>query len=127
MNFCEAMDLLKAGKRMTRSVWKGSMYFLLQGEAVLSYQPRLLEFVYNENIMISDGWFIEGGTQPLTFCELIPFLKEGKRAQLEEWTDSYIFLDKGTGKLVLHMMESFPFVPAFESFTATDWIEDDTI
>ena len=124
MNFCEAMEALKNGAKVTRSVWKGSLYFMMQGDVVLSYQPRFLDYTYDESIMVSDGWFIEGETQPLTFCEIIPFLNDGKRAQMEEWTDSYIFLDKTTGKLVLHMMDSFPFVPEFESFTATDWIEE---
>lgn len=124
MQFCEAMDVLKNGGKVTRSVWKGSLYFMMQGETVLSYQPRLLDYTYDESIMVSDGWFIEGDTQPLTFCEIIPFLNEGKRAQMEEWTDSYIFLDKNTGRLVLHMMDSFPFVPGFDSFIATDWIEE---
>lgn len=124
MQFCEAMDVLKNGGKVTRSVWKGSLYFLMVGNDVLSYQPKLLDYTYDESIMVSDGWFIEGETQPLTFCEIIPFLNEGKRAQMEEWTDSYIFLDKNTRRLVLYMMDSFPFVPGFDSFIATDWIEE---
>jgi hypothetical protein len=51
-------------------------------------------------------------------------LNDGKKAHMADWKDSFIFLDKPTGKLVLHMMDSFPFVPEFESFMATDWIEE---
>ena len=66
MNFCEAMEALKNGAKVTRSVWKGSLYFMMQGDVVLSYQPRFLDYTYDESIMVSDGWFIEGDTQPLT-------------------------------------------------------------
>lgn len=125
MNFCEAMDLLKNGAKVTRSVWKGSLYFMMQGEEVLSYQPRFLDYTYDETIMISDGWLIEGDTQEYTFCEIIPFLKDGKKAYMADWIKGwYIYFDNSTAKLVLHMMDSFPFVPEFESFTATDWIEE---
>jgi hypothetical protein len=124
MNFCEAMDLLKNGAKVTRSVWKGSLYFMMQGDVVMSYQPRYLDYTYDESIMVSDGWLIEGDTQEYTFCKIIPFLNDGKKAHMADWKDSFIFLDKPTGKLVLHMMDSFPFVPEFESFTATDWIEE---
>lgn len=125
MKFCEAMDVLKNGGKVTRQVWKGSLYFMMQGEDVITYQPRLLEYQYDEDIMISDGWLVDDQRNPnqMTFCEVIPYLEDGYRAWISDWKDSFIYLDKTTGKLVLHMMESFPFIPAFESFTASDWIE----
>ena len=127
MKFCEAMDLLKAGKRMTRTVWKGSMYFLQQGEGVTSYQPRFMDYTYDEDIMLSTGWHIDGDENEYNFCEIVPFLTNGAKARMTDWKDAFIYLDKTTGKLTLHMMEGFPFMPGFDSFTATDWIEDDPI
>jgi hypothetical protein len=127
MNFCEAMDLLKSGKRVTRTVWKGSMYFMQQGEGVTSFQPRYMDYSYDEDIMISTGWYIDGDEKEYNFCDIVPFLNEGAKARMTDWKDAFIFLDKTTGKLVLHMMEGFPFMPGFESFTAKDWIEDDPI
>jgi len=124
MNFCEAMDLLKNGAKVTRGVWKGSLFFSMEGEEVLAYQPRFLDYTYDESIMVSDGWQVEDESQEYTFCEIIPFLNDGKKARLAEWKDSFIFLDRSSGKLVLHMMDSFPFVPEFESFMATDWVEE---
>lgn len=124
MNFCEAMDLLKNGAKVTRTIWKGSLFFSMQGEEVMAYQPRFLDYTYDESIMISDGWLIEGDTQEYTFCEIIPFLHDGKKAHMADWKDSFIFLDNNSKKLVLHMMDSFPFVPEFESFMATDWVEE---
>lgn len=124
MKFCEAMDLLKNGAKVTRSVWKGSLYFLMQGNDVVSYQPRFLDYTYDEDIMVSDGWIIEGSEQEYTFCEIIPFLNDGKKARMKDWKDSFIFYDASSAKLVLHMMDSFPFVPGFDSFMATDWIEE---
>lgn len=124
MNFCEAMDVLKNGGKVTRSIWKGSLFFLMQGDKVISYQPRFLDYTYDEDIMISDGWLVEGDTQEYSFCEIIPFLNDGKRVRMADWKDSFIFYDNASAKLVLHMMDSFPFVPGFDSFVATDWIEE---
>lgn len=125
MKFCEAMDILKNGGKVTRTVWQGSLYFMMQGNDVLSYQPKLLDYTYDESIMVSDGWLIEGDTQEYTFCEIIPFLKDGKRAHMSGWQAGwYIYLDSQTSRLVLHMMDSFPFVPGFDSFVATDWVQE---
>lgn len=127
MQFCEAMDVLKNGGKVTRSVWKGSLYFKMKDKKVMSYQPRFLDYTYDESIMVSEGWFIEGDSNAYTFCEIIPFLNDGKKAKMEDWSDSYIFYERPSSKLVLHMMDVFPFVPGFDSFMAVDWIEDDTV
>lgn len=124
MKFCEAMDVLKNGGKVTRSLWKGSLYFLMQGNKVISYQPRLINYIYDEDIMVSDGWLVEGDTKEYSFCNIIPFLNDGKRVHMVDWKDSYLFFDNASGNLVLHMMESLPFVPGFDSFVATDWIEE---
>ena len=128
MKFCEAMDLLKEGAKVTRQPWKGSMYFVMKGDDVKCFQPKLVNFLYSEDIMISGGWYIEGQDQvrnemTMTFCEIIPFLQKGCKAWLCDWKDSYIYLDNSTKSLVLYRMEMFPFIPDFESFVAHDWIE----
>lgn len=125
MKFCEAMDVLKNGGKVTRSVWQGSLYFLMVGNEVLSYQPKLLDYTYDESIMVSDEWMIEGDDNEYNFCEIIPFLQAGKRAYMRDWNSGwYIYLDSQTNRLVLYMMDSFPFVPGFDSFVATDWVQE---
>jgi hypothetical protein len=128
MKFCEAMSLLKEGAKVTRQPWKGSMYFIMEGDEVKCFQPKLVNYLYNEDIMISDGWFVEGqqresSPMSMTFCEIIPFLEAGRKARLSSWKDSYIYLDKSNKQLILFRMEMFPFIPDFESFTAQDWLE----
>lgn len=123
MKFCEAMELLKAGKKVTRTQWKGSIYFVTDEKGdVKSYQPHLVNYLYNEDIMISDGWLVEDEEQPMNFCDIIPYLQKGKRAKMTDWNDSYIFLDPTTGHLVLFRMDVFDFIPGFEAFTAQDWM-----
>jgi len=124
MKFCEAMEMLKTGSKMTRSVWTGSLYFLLDkdGKGISSYQPRFLDYSYDEDIMISDGWMVEGQESTMLFCETIPFLEDGKKARMADWDDAYIYLDRGEKKLVIYSMQPFPFVPDFASFAANDWM-----
>lgn len=123
MKFCEAMDKLKAGSRVTRNPWREGVYFKMVDADVKSYQPKLSPFVYNEDIMVSDGWLVEGQPEAMTFCEAVPFLQQGLHAKLNTWDETYIFLDRQSKSLVVHTMDTFPFLPDFESFLSTDWIE----
>lgn len=123
MKFCEAMDKLKSGSKVTRQPWKGGVYFIMDGTDVKSMQPKLTPFIYSEDIMVSEGWQIVGNETELTFCEIIPYLLQGEQAKLKEWGSTYIFLDAPNKMLVVHSMEIQPYIPDFGSFVAEDWIE----
>lgn len=123
MKFCEAMELLKAGKKVTRQTWKDSLHFLMDGSDVKSYQPKLTNYIYNEDIMISDGWVVEGQDGEHRFCDIVGWLQQGFKARLKDWKEPFIYLDKQTNSLVLYCMEVMPFIPDFDSFVAQDWIE----
>ena len=122
MKFCEAMELLGNGAKVTREGWKDGLYFFKDDGHVKSYQPKLDHFRYDEDIMISDGWMVEGEECEKKFCDIIPFLTRGMKAKLKDWKDTYIFYDRQSG-LVLHAMSVFPFMPSFDDFSAEDWIE----
>jgi len=122
MKFCEAMELLKTGSKVTRLPWKDGIYFQIEDEDVKSFQPRLSPFLYNEDIMVSEGWFVEGIENELNFCDIILFLLKGARARMKDWTDTYIFLDNNTKSMMIQSMIIFPFTPDFESFVAEDWV-----
>ncbi len=123
MNFTDAMDLLSAGKKVTRHDWKDGLYFVLEEGHVLSYQPILEPYSYNEDIMVSDGWMTEEAKESKKFSEIIPELQKGMRAWMSDWkSEFYIYLESGT-RLVIHKMGKFDYYPSFEDFRAEDWIE----
>lgn len=126
MKFCEAMDALKSGSKVTREPWKDGVYFKLEGFDVKSYQPQIMPYGYNEDIMISDGWLIMDGktesSESVPFCEIIPSLLDGKKARLTEWTDMFIYYDYSAKTIIVSLMDVFPFTPDFSSFVAEDWI-----
>ena len=123
MNFCDAMDLLKAGAKITRQPWGGELYLKLVGNDVKTLSPQLSAYIYDENIMISDGWQILGDEKEYKFCEIIPDLQQGLKVKLKAWTDTFIYLDKDAQVLIIHKMDIFPFIPDFKSFVADDWME----
>jgi len=82
-----------------------------------------MPYIYNDDIMISDGWLVEGDENEYSFCEIIPFLQKGAKAKLKEWDETYIYLDRQAKQLVVHSMDHMPFIPDFESFTAVDWMD----
>ena len=123
MKFCEAMDLLKAGKKVTRHDWRDGLYFIMEEGNVSSYQPVVEHYQYTEDIMVSDGWMTEGTEEAKAFCAIIPELQMGKRAWMSDWKhEFYISLDPASG-LILHKMSQFAFHPSFADFQADDWIE----
>lgn len=117
------MELLQKGSRVTRHPWIGSIYFMMEGNDVKSYQPKLQPYAYNEDIMVSDGWIVEGVEGEFKFYDIIQYLMQGAKAKLKDWKESYIYLDGSVKALVVHSMDVFPFVPDFASFVAQDWVD----
>lgn len=122
MKFSEAMIQLQAGYKVTRQSWIGSMYFVLEDKSVKSYQPKLSAYTYDEDIMISDGWIVEGKEEEFKFYDIIPYLQAGLKAKMKEWKDSHIYYDNAKKFLVIHTMDVFPYVVDFTSFVAQDWV-----
>ncbi len=122
MKFCEAMDKLKSGAKVTREPWREGVYFLMEKEDVKSYQPKLTSYIYNEDIMVSDGWVIDGIEKEFRFCDIIGYLQQGAKAKLKDWKEMFIYLDQSTKGLVCHSMDAFPFTPQFADFVAQDWM-----
>ncbi len=121
MKFCEAMEKLKTGSKVSRHPWKDGVYFSIVNNQVKSFQPKLAPFIYNEEIMVSTGWFIDDQEKEYSFCDIIMPLIQGAKARFKEWNTDFIYLDKATKALVIHSMDEFPFIPDFESFVAQDW------
>jgi hypothetical protein len=123
MNFCDAMDLLKAGKKLTRNDWRDGLYFVMEAGKVSSYQPVVEHYLYTEDIMVSDGWMVEGAKESQPFCNIIPDLQKGAKAWMADWKpEFYIYLDHKDG-LIIHKMSLFSFNPSFVDFQANDWVE----
>jgi hypothetical protein len=124
MKFNEAMKLLEQGKKVTRQSWVGSIYFVMDGSDVKSYQPKLQPYAYNEDIMVSDGWVVEGLEGEHKFYDIISQLQDGKKCHPKEWKeDCFIYFDQTLQGLALRTMEMFPFSVEFSSFMAQDWVE----
>lgn len=122
MKFSEAMEALQKGSKVTRQQWLGSIYFLVDGKDVKTYQPKLSIFNYDEDIMVSDGWKVEGVEGEFKFYEIIDYLNKGKKAKLSDWKEAYIKYDANEKYLFHHVMDVFPYRPDFAAFMANDWI-----
>jgi len=122
MKFNEAMDALQKGNKVTRQSWVGAIYFRMDGTDVKTYQPRAAVYAYNEDIMISDGWIVDGEKDEFKFYDIIPFLQKGKKAWLKDWVEMYIHYDQQSAAIVLNSMEPYAFIPAYDAFIAQDWV-----
>lgn len=123
MKFNEAMEALQKGDKVTRRSWVGSVYFQMgEDNNVLSFQPKSIVYTYNEDIMISDGWVVEGVEGEHKFYDIIDYIQQGKRAKLKDWKEAFIYYEQQAKYLVYSSMDVFPYSPDFESFIATDWM-----
>lgn len=124
MRFNEAMEALQKGNKVTRQAWIGAIYFKMDGNDVKTYQPRVAIYAYNEDIMISDGWVVDGEEGEFKFYDIIPFLQKSKKAWLKDWIsqEMYIHYDQASAAIVLNSMETYAFIPAFDAFIALDWV-----
>lgn len=123
MKFCEAMEKLKSGSKVTREPWKQGVYFLLDDNGVKSYQPKLDHYIYDEEIMVSTGWTVDGNEDEMNFCDVVPLIRQGAKAKLKDWKNSFIYFDHASKRLVLQTISVMPFLPEFHDFIAEDWIE----
>lgn len=123
MNFNEAMEKLKEGKKISRNIWKDTLYYQLKGSEIKTYQNKLDVFIYDEDIMLSNGWLLIGDTKEYSFVDLLPLLYKGAKATHKEWEKSYFYLELVTKTLIISTIYEQSFVPDFMSFLADDWIE----
>ena len=123
MKFCEAMELLKNGSKVTRVPWIDGVHFVMKDGMVKAFQPNLSHYLYDQSIMVSDGWIIIGEEGEHNFCEIIPFLMKGKWAKMKQWDSAHIYFDFQNKKIIIRTMQEFTYLPEPESFLAEDWIE----
>ena len=116
MKFNEAMEKLQAGHKVTRQKYEKELYFKKdEDDMIKTFQPKIDHYVYDENIMLSDGWEVEGiDDKNLYFYDIIPWLQSRRKAWRFDWNESYIIYDQQMDDLIYHTMAVMPFMPNFE-------------
>ncbi len=122
MTFDEAMGVLKKGIKVTREGWKNSYHLSLEDDHVISYAPCVKYYIYDEDILISNGWLLGNDKKEYNFSQIIPHLRNGVRAKLKDWNDSYIYYSSQERDVMLYTIEQTKFIPNFKDFLADDWI-----
>jgi len=121
MKFNEAMEYLQWGHKVSRSSWAG-MYLIMNDKQIEAYSPRIKHYLYNEEIMLSDGWLVEGFEGERKFYDVIDYLAQGASIRLKDWKEQFVFYDKADRSLAIHSMELTCYKPDFEDFAARDWM-----
>jgi hypothetical protein len=121
MKFNEAMEHLQWGHKVSRSSWAG-MYLIMNDKQIEAYSPRINHYIYNEEIMLSDGWLVEGMDGERKFYDIIDYIAQGATIRLKGWGEKFVFYDKIEHSLVIHSMELNYYKPDFEDFAAKDWM-----
>lgn len=123
MKFSEAMEKLQSGSKVTREAWKNDGYFMMNENNINFHRKRLTSYVFNESIMISDGWMVEDIEGEFRFCDVIEYLGRGLKVKLKEWKEQFISVDENTRDIILHQIEPYFFTPTYQDFLAQDWME----
>jgi hypothetical protein len=131
MKFAEALEELKAGKKIGRKAWEKNTFIKNQevdtpnkkfGEPKV-YKETIVPYVYNLNIIDSNDWLMVGETQKYKFADIAILLLRGAKARFQDWEDgSYIFFDRQEKCLFWRYMSVCDMsTPDFMSFVAEDW------
>lgn len=124
MKFCEAVEKLAKGSKITRQEWLGELFYSYDGVNVKSWQPQTEYYLYDANIMLSANWVdCDDASTAMTFCKMLQCLRDGKRVRMTDWDSSYLTLDLATGRMLLHSLHEAPFIPTVDDFSAGDWVE----
>lgn len=128
MNFSEANEELRFGKKIRRKAWEKSMFIQKNPEnQVMGFRQETVGFHYELDIMSSVDWIIMTTTGDIlatdvTFDSMIVSLTKGLRATLPEWPEN-CFIEASASKKEIYMRKicEYAFIPTFECFTSNDW------
>lgn len=126
MKFWEAMKALEEGKKVRCKTWSkgGNIYIELpigSPNKFLSESGRSAQLCISSDLHLFDEWELyEEPVKTYSFIEILPFLKDGKKARRNCFRgDAHIYLKK-TGRISWSNGDNFPF--SFQDFEVTDWI-----
>ena len=122
MNFKDALAELNNNKKIRRPKW-GNIHLAKDEDGnIKSYRLEALNFRYDLDILNSDGWEIlhENDLENLNFVDIIPHLRQHKRARFESWPKSTYIEESGNSFIMWQFCE-YDFKPNFECFISDDW------
>jgi len=128
MNFKEAYEHLKEGKKIRRRSWPASIYLKRSQALILGeddqykcFRQECVPYNIDLSIIDSNEWMILGESKLLSFSEIIEPLMQGKNVRLNNWPDScFLEMDKSKDVFLRRIVE-FDFKPSFSCFASTDW------
>lgn len=124
MNFKEAIEELKKGKKIRRKMWKDDIFIFIEDENIKSFFRENRPFHYDIDIITSDTWVIHDDKEEkqFEFTEAIDLLLQNKSIRLIGWPQTtYIKMENDRKDFYISRMEQFSYVPTFQDFISIDW------
>lgn len=124
MNFKEAFQELKNGKRLTRTGWEQKNFLRMDDNGeIQNFIIHMEPYLYDQSIILSEGWIIKDGNpdQKMPFLSALEAIKVGSSIALPEWDGMWVTLDKSTSQMILNSYRNEPFMPTFTCFMLNDW------
>ena len=129
MNFKEAVEYLKIGKKVRISFWEKNIY-LQMGErdggsfienTIMSFRQEAIPYSYDLSILTSDDWMVVGGDgENISFAEAMENIRNKKMVRLSTWPDS-TFLVEDSNQLCMKRLCEHPFNPCYNDFISDQW------
>jgi hypothetical protein len=126
MKLKEAIEALRAGKKVHLKGWGDKSYMKLVGDVnpeIRVYTETTNKFDYTSEILLSDDWLEVGTQEPkYSFSDILQKVLEGRAFKKSDWRDDvYIIFDRQLRDIVSKDMEQVPFHINFESMILDDW------
>lgn len=129
MNFKDAIEQAKLGKKIKRPEWGVDIHLTIINDQVKAFRREAVAYSYEIDTLLKYKWVIYDEFTPseMNFFEALAVLKQGKKIRMVGGMDddSYIAMDNDGKTLYGSVVSSFNFSPTFQCFTSDDWIAFD--
>lgn len=127
MKFSEALIELREGQKITRSDWlRNDIFFQTSGKKdghkINCFYVASTLFRYDNDILLSDDWKIEGQKGLHTFDKAVDALEQMKKISLSSWDEKYVEKDPNSREIIVKYVDICNFTPCFKDFIAEDWM-----
>lgn len=124
MNFAEAMELMRLGKKVYRPIWKQEMYLTIVDDEddtqLKCFSEHHVAFGYDNDMLLSDGWYVLDMKGGMSFSEAIKELMLGRKIVHETFSEG-AYVHVLDDMLVKRYMAESTFIPTMACLFASDW------
>lgn len=123
MEFKEALEKLKEGKKIRRKEWEETLHIKIDpvDDKIKGFRQERVPLIYDMDILTSTEWTVIDDNEVVDFATAAIRLKQRKKVRFKDWQeDTYLEWVNDYNFCMMQIMP-YAFLPSFYDVTQTDW------